>query len=129
MDETTPAQDASAAGAEPENLAVAVPYQEFRTGLPLGRFRLIVNPDKARRYVKHRLYINGISIPLIGIGMALGLSKMTVLGLIVVGIGIFLRWIVNKQGPHILLHLAQNDPRVYYESIEYEIIEVRMARD
>ncbi|HWU84813.1 MAG TPA: hypothetical protein VN028_05720 [Rhodocyclaceae bacterium] len=130
MDETTPTQAASAAGsAEPENLAVAVPYQEFCSGLPVGRFRLIVNPDKAYRYVRHRLYLNGISIPLLGIGIALGLVGHLVPGSIFCVIGFTLRWVVKKQGPRILLHLVQHDPRVYYDALEYEIMEVRMARD
>jgi len=130
MDETSPTNEAGAAVAgEPENLAVAVPYEEFVTGLPLGRFRLIVNPQRAYRFVRHRLYLNGISIPLLGTGVALGLVGYLVPGTIFCVIGFGLRWFVKKEAPKILLHLIQKDAKVYYESIEYEIMEVRMARD
>ncbi|MDE2599853.1 MAG: hypothetical protein KGL40_09550 [Rhodocyclaceae bacterium] len=127
MDETSPTNEAGAA--EPENLAVAVPFDEFRTGLPIGRFRLIVNPHKAYRYVRHRLYLNGVSIPLLGTGVALGLTGHLIPGTIFCVIGFGLRWFVKKEAPRILLHLVQRDAKIYYESVEYEIMEVRMARD
>jgi hypothetical protein len=111
------------------NEAVAVPYEEFKTGLPVGRFRLIVNPDRAYKYVRHRLYLNGISIPLLGTGVALGLTGYLIPGTIFCLLGFGLRWFVKKEAPKILLHLIQNDAKVYYESIEFEIMEVRMAQD
>ncbi|MBX9849665.1 MAG: hypothetical protein K2X64_10250 [Rhodocyclaceae bacterium] len=124
MDDTTPTSDAA-----PENEAVAVVYEDFKTGLPLGRYRLIVNPDKAYRYIRHRLFINGVSVPMMGIGIGLVLWGYTVIGLTIGIIGLLLRKVVKSQAPRILLHLAQNDAKIYYESIEYEIMEVRLARD
>lgn len=129
MDDISPTNDVSAAPAEPENLAVAVPYEEFKAGLPLGRFRLIVNPDRAYRFVRHRLYLNGISIPLLGTGVALGLVGHLAVGAVFAVIGFALRYFVKNHAAKILLHFVQNDPKIYYESIEYEVMEVRMARD
>jgi hypothetical protein len=124
--ESTPADSAPAVE---ENLAIAVPYDEFKTGLPIGRFRLIVNPDRAYRFVRHRLYLNGISIPLLGTGVALGLVGYLIPGTVFCLIGFGLRWFVKREAPKILLHLIQHDAKVYYESIEFEIMEVRLARD
>lgn len=130
MNDTTPSNEAGAAGAaEPENHAVAVPYEEFKAGLPVGRFRLIVNPERAYKYVRHRLYLNGISIPLLGTGVALGLTGYLIPGTIFCVLGFGMRWFVKKEAPKILLHLIQNDAKVYYESIEFEIMEVRLAQD
>ena len=130
MDETTPTNEAGAEGAaEADNLAVAVPYEEFKAGLPVGRFRLIVNPERAYKYVRHRLYLNGISIPLLGMGIALGLVGYLIPGSIICVLGFGMRWFVRREAPKILLHLIQNDAKVYYESIEFEIMEVRLAQD
>ena len=130
MDETTPTDAVSASAAvEPENLAVAVPFEEFKAGLPIGRFRLIVNPQRAYKYVRHRLYLNGISIPMLGTGVALGLVGYLIPGTIFCLLGFGMRWFVKREAPKILLHLVQNDAKVYYESIEFEIMEVRLARD
>lgn len=102
-------------------------HQEFRTGLPMGRFRLIVNPERAQKYVKHRLFVVGISLPLLGIGAALALSGYFWWGLPLVVVGALLHRVVKAHAARILLHLALSDARVYREAIDYEILEVRYA--
>lgn len=106
---------------------IFVPHQEFKTGLPYGRFRVIVNPERAQKYIKHKLFVVGIALPMIGIGAALALSGYPWVGAPLVFIGILLPRYIKKQAPKILLHLAQNDAKTYQEAIEYEILEVRMA--
>lgn len=107
---------------------VDVSHAEFRSGLPAGRFRLIVNPERARKYVRHRLFIIAITLPLVGVGAALALSGHPWLGLALVVAGVLLHRLVTVQAPRILLYLATQDARVYHEAIEYEILEVRLAR-
>lgn len=107
---------------------VEVSHAEFRRGLPAGRFRLIVNPERARKYVRHRLFITAIALPIVGIGAALALSGHPWIGLALVVAGVLLHRLVTAQAPRILLHLATQDARVYHEAIEYEILEVRLAR-
>ena len=124
MDETTPTSEAA-----PENEAIAVTHAEFNAGLPLGRYRLIVNPDRAYRYVRHRLFINGVSVPMMGVGIGLVLWGYTYIGLAIGILGLVLRRVVKSQAPRILLHLAQNDAKTYYDTIEFEIMEVRLSRD
>ena len=51
--------------------AIEVSHQEFRTGLPAGRFRVIVNPERARKYVKHRLMLTALILPIIGTGIGM----------------------------------------------------------
>jgi hypothetical protein len=110
-----------------EATALEVSHQEFRTGLPMGRFRLIVNPERAQKYVKHRLFVIGISLPLLGIGAALALSGYFWWGLPMVLVGALLGRVVKAHAARILLHLALGDPKVYAEAIDYEILEVRRA--
>ena len=106
---------------------IFIPHKEFKTGLPRGRFHVIVNPERAQKYIKHKLFVVGIALPMIGIGAALALSGYPWAGLPLVLIGILLPRYIKKQAPKILLYLAQNDAKTYQEAIEYEILEVRMA--
>ena len=106
---------------------IFIPHQEFKTGLPRGRFRVIVNPERSQKYIKHKLFVVGIALPMIGIGAALAISGYPWAGAPLVLIGILLPRYIKKQAPKILLHLAQNDAKTYQEAIEYEILEVRMA--
>jgi hypothetical protein len=106
---------------------VEVSHQAFCAGLPAGRFRLIVNPERAQKYVKHRLFVVGISLPLLGIGAALGLSGYFWVGLPLVLAGLLLPRLIKAHAAKILLHLALHDARTYREAIDYEILEVREA--
>ncbi len=107
--------------------AIYVPHQEFRTGLPHGRFRVIVNPERAQKYVKHRLFVVGISLPLLGIGVVLSMYGYLWVGLPMVVAGVLMHRVIKAHAPKILLHLALNDARTYEEAMEYEILEVRRA--
>jgi hypothetical protein len=107
--------------------AIYVPHAEFRAGLPVGRFRVIVNPERAQKYVKHRLFIVGIALPVLGLGAALALSGYVWAGLPMVALGALLPRVVKAHAPKILLHLAQQDAKTYQEAIDFEILEVRSA--
>lgn len=109
-------------------LTVEVSHQEFRTGLPAGRFRVIVNPERARKYVKHRLMLTALILPLIGTGIGLAFFAYPWLGLGLVLLGILAHRLVERQAPKILLHMATQDARIYREAIEFEILEVRLAQ-
>jgi hypothetical protein len=104
-----------------------VPFTEFRAGLPAGRFRVIVNPERAQKYVKHRLFVVGIALPLLGLGAALALSGYLWSGLPMVVLGIVLPRVIKAHAPKILLHLAGQDAKTYQEAIDFEILEVRRA--
>jgi hypothetical protein len=106
---------------------VYVSHQEFRSGLPAGRFRLIVNPERAQKYVKHRLFVIGIALPLMGIGAALALSGYLWVGFPMVLAGFVLPRVIKAHAPKILLHLALQDSKTYQEAIDFEVLEVRYA--
>ncbi|OGB03738.1 MAG: hypothetical protein A3E79_09545 [Burkholderiales bacterium RIFCSPHIGHO2_12_FULL_61_11] len=106
---------------------IYVSHQEFRAGLPAGRFRLIVNPERAQKYIKHRLFVVGIALPLLGIGTALSLSGYPWVGLPLVLAGALLPRVIKAHAAKILLHLALHDAKTYQDATEYEIMEVRYA--
>ncbi|MBK7550072.1 MAG: hypothetical protein IPI20_20860 [Rhodoferax sp.] len=60
---------------------IEVSHADFCRGLPAGHYRLIVNPVKARKYVRQRLFIVAISMPMSAIGVLLALSGSTWWGL------------------------------------------------
>jgi hypothetical protein len=111
---------------DPEPLEVS--HQEFCVGLPAGRFRLIVNPDRAKKYIRHRLFIIAICLPIVGLGAAIAVSGRPWMGLSLIVAGVLLYRLVSAHAPRILLYLATHDARVYHEAIDYEILEVRLAR-
>jgi hypothetical protein len=110
---------------KPEDDALNIPHDEFSAGLPAGRFNVIVNPALAQKYVRHRLFVVGISLPLLGIGAALAISGYPWSGLPLVVVGFLLPRVIKAQAPKILLYLAQHDARTYFEAMNFGILEVR----
>jgi hypothetical protein len=112
---------------ETTDYAQYVAFEEFRAGLPAGRFRVVVDPKLARRYVSQRLLLIVLLTPLIGIGIALALIGARWTGGIMVVTGVVLHRLVMWQAPHILLHMAVRDAKVYDHATQHGLIEVRRA--
>jgi len=110
-----------------DDFADYVAHEEFRAGLPAGRFRVVVDPKLARRYVSQRLLLLVVVMPVIGLGIALALLGAVWAGAAVVAAGIALNRVVMWQAPRILLHLALRDPKVYAFATEHALMEVRRA--
>lgn len=110
-----------------KDYAEYVAYEDFRSGLPAGRFRVVVDPKLARRYVSQRLLLIVVLIPMIGIGLALALLGATWTGALLVAAGVALNRVLMWQAPKILLHLAARDARVYEHVTQHGVMEVRRA--
>jgi hypothetical protein len=102
-----------------------VPYEDFRSGLPAGRFRVVVDPKLARRYVSQRLFLIVVLLPLIGVGIALALTGRTWPGAFLIAAGVLLNRIIMWQSGRILLHLAVNDAKTYEQVTTSGVMEVR----
>ena len=113
---------------EDDATADYVAFEEFRDGLPLGRFRVIVNPELARRFVALRVNLIPVAIALVGVGIACALSGHVVVGGLLVALGILWRRMVKSQAPKILLHLASRQPATYEEATAQGVMEVRRNR-
>ena len=117
------ASDASNAS----NAAEFIPFDEFRNGLPQGRFRVIVNPSLAPAFVAHATHATPLALALIGPGIAAALYGHVVLGGLLVAAGWLLRWTVKKRAPLILLHLVTRIPAVYEQATEHGVLEVQRS--
>ncbi len=105
-----------------------VAHADFVQGLPVGRYRVVVNPERARVYMQGRLLVKLVCLPILGLGAALAIAGQVLWAIPAVAFGLLFPRILRKRAPEMLLHLAQRDAGVYREAIEQEILEVR-ARD
>lgn len=117
----SPANRANAAADEVPYIA----FEEFRAGLPAGRFRVIVDPERARPFVAARVNATPVAIAIIGPGIAAALAGYPVAGLVLVALGIVFKRAVRAQAPKILLHLASRQPSAYEEATAHGVMEVR----
>ena len=112
------------AAADPDHVPY-VAFEEFRDGLPRGRFRVVVNPELARQFVSHRVHATQLAIAVIGPGIALALVGRPVLGGLLVAAGILFKRVIRWQASRILLHLASRQPSTYDAATEHAVMEVR----
>lgn len=110
-----------------QDTAEYIPFEEFRNGLPHGRFRVVVNPKLAAPFVAYRTHATPLALALIGPGIALALVGHVAPGGLLVAAGIGLRWSLKAHAPRILLHLASRVPSVYAQATEHGVMEVRRA--
>ena len=118
---------AVSATASERQTAEFIPFEEFRNGLPHGRFRVIVNPGLAGPFVASRTLSAPLALAMIGPGIALALYGHLVTGAVLVTAAMLLRRTVKKQAPHILLHLATRLPSVYLQATAHGVMEVQRA--
>jgi hypothetical protein len=104
-----------------------IPFEEFRNGLPHGRFHVIVNPALVGPFVAYRTHSTYVALALLGPGIAAALYGHWVAGAVLVALAWLLRRLVKKQAAHILLHLATRIPAVYQQATEQGVMEVRRA--
>lgn len=104
-----------------------IPHQEFRNGLPYGRFRIVVNPTLARPFVVRRTRVDWVAMGVISLGAVLALTGYPLGGAALVALGIAANRLVKHQAGRILLHLALTQPKVYEEVTSNGTMEVRRA--
>ena len=109
------------------DFAEHVAHGDFRAGLPAGRFRVVVDPKLARRYVAQRLMLMVVVVPVVGVGIALALTGATWPGALLVALGVLLNRVVMWQAPKILLQMALRDAKVYEHVTQNGLMEVRRA--
>jgi hypothetical protein len=112
---------------EPLSSAEFVTHDEFRAGLPAGRFRIVVDPRLARRYVTQRLHLLGWSVAATGVGIALALGGQPWPGAALVFGAIVVKRVVQARAAAVLLQLALRDPAVYYEAATGGVLEVQRS--
>jgi len=112
---------------EAQDKAEYIPFEEFSSGLPQGRFRVVVNPKLAAPFVAHCTRVTPLAVAMIGPGVALALAGFPWTGALLVAAGIVLRRVVRSQAPRILLHLAARMSSVYEQATEHGVMEVRRA--
>ena len=104
-----------------------ISFEEFRNGLPHGRFRIIVNPALAVPFVAFHTRATPLALAIIGPGIAAALLGYAWTGGLLVAAGVLLRRSVKTQAPRILLHLATRVRSVYEAAVEHGVMEVRRA--
>lgn len=120
MTEANPSSDS--------DTAEYIAFEEFRNGLPFGRFHVVVNPELARRFVSQRVNATAVAIAILGCGIASALAGHVIVGAVLVAIGVLFRRAIKWQAAKILLQLTSRLPSAYFDATASGVMEVRRVR-
>lgn len=99
-------------------------HTEFLDAVEHGRIRVEVDPTAAARYLSTRLLLPFVTLPVLGVGVALALSGWIWTGLAVLAIGIVAPRLIKRSAPHFVLTHALEDERVYEEATRTNLLRI-----
>ena len=99
-------------------------YAEFVAAYRAGKITVEFDPAGAARYLSARLMLPLMTLPLLGIGVALALVGWIWSGLLVIACGILVPRLIKRSAPHFLLtHMLRDEP-FYNEVCRANIMQV-----
>ena len=127
MSEPMSAPLSETSAAHSADAALFVPHAEFCRGLPAGHFKLVVNPQLARIFIRQRLMLMPMALTIAGVGIALALTGQPWWGLGLVVVAVAVNRLIRHQAAKIMLQLATSSEPTYHEVMAKGILEVRRA--
>jgi hypothetical protein len=90
-------------------------HQEFVAAYARGEIRIEIDPRGAARHLSARLLLPFVTMPVLGIGVALALVGWVFSGFAIIALGIIAPQLIKRSAPHFVFQQALNDPAVYEE--------------
>jgi len=102
-------------------------HTEFTAAYRRGDIRVEIDPQAAGRLLSARLLLPIVTMPVIGIGVALALIGWIISGLALIALGAIGPRLIKRSAPRFLLQHALEDPRLYEELARTHVLRVISA--
>jgi len=99
-------------------------HQEFVAAYGRGEIRIEIDPRGAARHLSARLLLPFVTMPVLGIGVALALIGWIYLGLAIIALGIIAPQLIKRSAPQFLLTQALESSAVYEEVTQSGVLRV-----
>jgi hypothetical protein len=90
-------------------------HSEFVAAYARGEIRIEIDPRGAARHLSARLLLPFVTMPVLGIGVALALVGWVFSGFAIIALGIIAPQLIKRSAPHFVFQQALKDPAVYEE--------------
>ena len=88
-------------------------HSDFVAAYARGEVRVEIDPKGAARHLSARLLLPFVTMPVLGIGVALALVGWIFSGFAIIALGIIAPQVIKRSAPHFLLTQALEDAAVY----------------
>ena len=99
-------------------------HAEFVADYARGEVRVEIDPKGAARHLSARLLLPFVTMPVLGIGVALALVGWIFSGFGIIALGIIAPQVIKRSAPHFLLTQALEDAAVYEDVTRSGVLHV-----
>jgi len=99
-------------------------HEEFVAAYGRGEIKIEIDPRGAARHLSARLLLPFVTMPVLGIGVALALIGWIYLGLAIIALGIIAPQLIKRSAPQFLLTQALESSAVYEEVTQSGVLRV-----
>jgi len=99
-------------------------HTEFVAAYARGEIRIEIDPRGAARHLSGRLLLPFVTMPVLGIGIALALVGWIFSGFAIIALGIIAPQLIKRSAPHFLLTQALESAAVYEEVTQSGVLRV-----
>jgi hypothetical protein len=99
-------------------------HADFRAAYSAGKVKVDIEPQAAARYVSARLLLPLVTLPVLGIGVALALVGWIFTGLAILAAGIAVPRLIKRSAPRFVLMQSLQDEDTYAEVTRATIMRV-----
>lgn len=99
-------------------------HREFVAAYGRGEIRVEVDPKGAARFLSERMLLPFVTMPVLGLGVALALIGWIFTGLGILALGIVVPRLIKRSAPHFVFQSALEDGRAYAELTRTEVLRV-----
>ncbi|HEX9672089.1 MAG TPA: hypothetical protein VGA12_01485 [Burkholderiales bacterium] len=99
-------------------------HPEFVAAYARGEIRIQIDPRGAGRHLSARLLLPFVTMPVLGIGVALALVGWVFSGFAVIAFGIIAPQLVKRSAPQFLLTQALESAAVYEEATQSGVLRI-----
>ena len=104
-------------------------HTEFVEAYTAGRIKVTVDPSAAAKYLSARLLLPLLTLPVLGLGVALALLGWIWTGLAVIGIGFFGPRLIKRSAPNFVLTQSVQREQIYREVTRAGILRISTDAD
>jgi hypothetical protein len=99
-------------------------HAEFITAYTRGEIKVEMDPAGSARFLSARLLLPLVTMPVLGIGVALALIGWIYTGLALIAIGFIAPRLIKRSAPHFVLTQALQDAAIYDEVTRTNILRI-----
>lgn len=104
-------------------------HAEFIDAYTHGKIKVELDPAGSARFLSARLLLPLVTMPVLGIGVALALVGWIFTGLALIAIGFIAPRLIKRSAPHFVLTQALQDGTIYDEAVRTGILRITTLKN